>query len=980
MKRIIVAMIAMSAFALSGTPAAAQQTTGNIQGRVVDAQKAAVPGVTITAKSASTGFTRTEVTDAEGVYRLNGLPVGTYDLHAELSGFSPYDFKGVIVNVGQATDINVELKVAGVAENVSVTAESPLIQTSSSSVGGVVDIGRIENLPLNGRQFANLAATIPGVGLGFHSDPTKSTQYAPQIGGGNGRNLNYQIDGGDNNDDTVGGLLQLFPLEAIQEFNFITSRYKAEYGRSNGGVMNIVTKSGTNNLQGSWFTLFRDTKMNAKTETERLNKADKQDYRRYQFGGSAGGPLVRDRAHFFGAFERTQQDTFQIVNTLGLFPQFDGIVGTPYRETLGTGKVTANLSPAQYLAVRYGRNTNSQPYGADPLTPESGWGKSTNSFNSINLNHNWVLGGSKLNEFIFQYADFINAISANSGDPTRIFPNGVSIGQNGNTPQSTAQKKYQFRNDFSWNVSGKGGLGHDFKIGVNFINEPRLFITFNTGTNDYTYNHLTNDLNGPVSSVTRNGGAAEANVPLKQYATYLQDDFRVNDKLTLNLGVRYDYISGYQIDQSKNPNYVKVQAAGRAGRLNGIKGMENFGKDPKEDRNNVQPRLGFAYDVRGNGTDVIRGGWGIYQDMGYTNANVLFAAIDATGIGSGSVFNVDNPAGIRNPDGSFYRVGQPINNIASQNQAGSGALPLIGQFVDPRLQVPYTRQLAFGWSHQLMRSTVFSVDFVRNEGRDLNVRPRINTRPVGQPTAPRRLTFLGLEPNAAGTRPAVSRGRSEYTGLIMGLKRRMLNGVDFSGSYTLSKSRSTIGTAGDELNANNLQEAELLYDDPRTFGPTSRTDARHQGTVAAVLQWKGLTVSPIFLFRSALPVSITEGLDLNQNGERNDLPAKAYQFDGVGKAPKEIGDCKTWNCGRGAPRTQMNLRVSKAFRLVGSSRIEAIGEIFNVLNAKNPSSFRGARLLGNGAPNPDFLQPSEYSGDFQNPEQRVGQIGFRFSF
>ncbi len=143
-----------------------------------------------------------------------------------------------------------------------MTAASPMIESTVSSVGGVVDISRIESLPLNGRQFANLAATIPGVGLGMHADPTKSTQFSPQINGGNGRNLNYQIDGGDNNDDTVGGLLQLFPLEAIQEFNLVTSRAKAENGRSNGGVMNIVTKSGTNDLHGSFFEMFRDTAMN----------------------------------------------------------------------------------------------------------------------------------------------------------------------------------------------------------------------------------------------------------------------------------------------------------------------------------------------------------------------------------------------------------------------------------------------------------------------------------------------------------------------------------------------------------------------------------------------------------------------------------------------------------------------------------------------------------------------------------------------
>jgi hypothetical protein len=213
MKRVIFALI-VAALGLA-MPAVAQQTTGNITGRIVDGQGAAVPGVTVTAKNPQTGFTRSDVSDGEGTYRLNSLPVGTYDLTAELQGFKGVENKGIVVNVGQTLDVNMALSVATVQETVTVTGESPLIETSNSSVGGVVDIGRIENLPLNGRQFANLAATIPGVGLGYHTDPTKSTQFSPQINGGNGRNVNYQIDGGDNNDDTVGGLLQLFPLEAI---------------------------------------------------------------------------------------------------------------------------------------------------------------------------------------------------------------------------------------------------------------------------------------------------------------------------------------------------------------------------------------------------------------------------------------------------------------------------------------------------------------------------------------------------------------------------------------------------------------------------------------------------------------------------------------------------------------------------------------------------------------------------------------------
>ena len=960
-------------FTVLSMPAFAQQTTGTILGRVLDAQGAAIPGATVTATSPATGFVRTVVSDTEGSYRLSALPVGQFDLTVELPGFASIDRKGITVNVSQTLTIDFALKVANVAETITVTGQAPLIEASASSVGGIVDIGRIESIPLNGRQFANLAATLPGVGLGNHSDPTKSTQYSPQINGGNGRNVNYQIDGGDNNDDTVGGLLQLFPLEAIQEFNFVTSRSKAENGRSNGGVMNIVTKSGTNNLHGSFFTLFRDTAMNGITTTEKNNKAAKGDYRRYQYGGSFGGPIVQNKVHYFAAVERTQQDTFQVVNTKGLFPSVDGTYATPYRETLLNVKATANVTANQYLAVRYGRNQNSQPYGAAANRAPSAWGDSGNSFNSVNLNHNWVLAGNKLNEFIFQYADFANLITANSSDPYKIFPNGVAIGQSPNTPQTTEQKKWQFRDDFTWNITGMGGIGHNMKAGVNFINEPRLYITFNSGKGVAQHTYLTDDVNGAISNVTLNDGDASANVPLKQYAFYVQDDWSVTDKLTINAGLRYDLIDGFQFDQSKNPNFVIMQNAGKAGLLTGIKGLENFGQTPKNDTNNWQPRIGFAFDVRGDGRDVIRGGWGIYMDMAYTNSNALFAASDATGKGFGAVLSVDNQSGILNPNGSLYQAGQPLTNISSQNQANPNVKPLFGQFTDPLLQMPYTLQTSVGWSHELTPSTVFTVDFVRADGRDLNVRPRINTRIIG--TTTRRLAFLGISPNAAGTRPAISRGESKYTALITGVKRRLTNNLDYTATYTLAQARSQIGTAADELNSNLLQDATLLYDDPKIFGPTSRTDARHQGAFAMVWMAKGFTIAPTYFYRSPLPVQTIQGRDANLNGENNDLPLKAYKFTSPGQAPKEIGDCKTWNCSRGAWRTQMNLRVSRGFSIGGKARVEAIGEIFNLLNASNP-----AFTIVNNQLSALFMQPNAYAGDFQQPEQRVGQVGFRFSF
>ena len=646
--------------------ATAQQTTGNLTGRVTDPQGAAVPGTTITAKNPLTGFARSEPSDAEGIYRIGGLPIGLYDVLAELQGFTTVSRKNVEVNVAQTHTLDFNLKVAALAETVNVTGAAPLIETTASSVGQVVDTRRIENLPLNGRQFANLAATVPGVGLGFHSDPTKSTQYAPQINGGAGRNVNYQIDGGDNNDDTVGGLLQQFPLEAIQEFNFITQRFKAEYGRSNGGVMNVVTKSGTNIWSGSLFELFRDTKMNAETETEHLadranaaagrSVTGKNPYRRNQFGGSFGGPIARDRVHFFVAVERTQQDLKQIVNTGGLVPGGDGTFAVPYRENVGTGKVSANLNSSHFLSVRYGRNTNTQAYDASPVHTFDNWGDSRNILNSMNVNHNWVVAVSKLNEFIFQYADFDNLIAARSSAPYLTFPNGVQTGANVNTPQSTQQKKYQFRDDFSWHLTGHGGLGHDFKTGINFINEPRMYLTFNTAKDVVVHSMLNNDANGPVQTITLSTGDSNANTPTKQYGLYIQDDWRVSDRFTVNAGLRYDIVDGLPFDQSKNPNFVKLQAAGAAGLLKGIVGLENFGLEPQIDRNNFQPRVGGVYDVRGNGRDIVRAGWGVYTDFGFANSNGLFASIDASGTFFGNVLNVSTPSGIRNPDGSFYRV------------------------------------------------------------------------------------------------------------------------------------------------------------------------------------------------------------------------------------------------------------------------------------------------------------------------------------
>src|SRR6266498_4121267 len=735
---------------VAAAPAFAQGTTGSIEGRISDEQGLALPGDTVFARNTATGFARSVVTDATGIYRFPGLPIGTYEVKADLAGFATVTRKDAVVNVSQNTGLDFRMTVATKSEEISVLAEAPLIDTKSSGVGEVVATAQIENLPLNGRQFGNLAALVPGVSLGFHSDPTKTTQYAPQVNGGNGRNINYLIDGGDNNDDSVGGLVQSFPLDSIGEFNFETQRFRADTGRANGGTIKVVTKGGTNDFRGSAFDLFRDKSLNGKSHTEEINNRPKGEYRKHQYGASLGGPIIKDKTHFFASFERIQQDTTQAVSTKGLFPDKDGAFAVPYRENMAVGKLTHQLSADHYLSLRYGFNNNSQPYGASPSSPPENWGLSKNTFHSANANLNSVLGGGKLNEFTFQFSYFLNTISENSTLPTETFPNGVTVGQSVNTPQTTEQHKFQFRDDFTFS---KGR--HEFKVGASFINEPVLDITFSTGQSP-NFTHLTDSRTSAISNISFNGsiggsGGSVAKIPNKQYALYLQDGWRVTDKLTLDLGVRYDYVTGFAFDQSGNLIYREVTAAAQRGVFasSGLPcpcvGFEDFGKSPQEDKNNIAPRGGFTYDVKGDGNFVLRGGAGRYYDFAYTNANILFAVVGAQS-SFGTVYQVNNTAGIRNADGSLYQVGQPL----PANQITNLSTPIPSHVATPRPKQPYTDQANLGFSKVLGRGFAVEVDGVYAHGQDLGTRPTLNRRING---GARR--FAGILPQSGTSSWAV---------------------------------------------------------------------------------------------------------------------------------------------------------------------------------------------------------------------------------
>jgi len=319
------------------------------------------------------------------------------------------------------------------------------------------------------------------------------------------------------------------------------------------------------------------------------------------------------------------------------------------------------------------------------------------------------------------------------------------------------------------------------------------------------------------------GGAVQANIPLDFYSGYVQDDWRATTRLTVNAGVRYDYVSGMPLDQSRNPNFQVMQAAGAAGRFAGTV-LDEFGTAPKADRNNIQPRVGFAYDVMGNGRDVVRAGWGLYTDFAYTNQNALNAAIDAQG-GGGFTFIVSNPAGIRKSDGSFFRASDPLSTIAAQNQVNPNIPPLAGQVQSPLLEQPYNA------TGQRWLDTPARLVNGAQRGRRTHRRTSRQHAAADQPARERAWRYPRRPGDPAELEPVPRRaqqGTSLYQAFIIGLNRRMSRHLDVSASYTLANATSIIGSSSDETDANLVQDVRDPFASVQN-APLTRTDARHRG-------------------------------------------------------------------------------------------------------------------------------------------------------
>lgn len=938
-------------------PAASAQTAGSaLTGTVRDADGAALPGVTVTATNKDTGFDRVAVTGSEGKFSLPALPVGVYNVVAELSGFATVTVEDVRLNVATTRSLEIQMSNASVEEQITVVDEAPLVQTTPS-IGTVVSEDQLENLPLNGRQFANLAILAPGTGLSYNSDPTKPGQLTVALNGGIGRNVNYIIDGGDNTDDTIGGALQNFNLESVAEFNIQTQQYKAEYGRSTGGVLTVVTKTGTNDFKGSGWGFFRKDSLATKTESEKLAGADKQAYDRKQYGAALGGPIVKDKAHFFATYEKTDRTTAYTVNTGGVLPNVDGSsINLPFKDELATVKATYDVSPKQYLQVRYGYQKNSDKYGASPLAAPDSLGTVSNEFSSILAGHTLQFGSDTLNEFVFQYTKFDNLISADSNNPTIYFPSGAHTGQNINTPQSTHQVKYQYKDDLSFSRT-IGGRTHQFKAGLNYVHEPILGGDFSTGLNGQ-FALKTDAPGSPVTDITFFGGFFGEQTPVDQYSIYIQDDFFVNDRLTINAGLRYDYWDGFDLDQRSNPiwQYLSTQTKFNESYLRDFQGGR--GGVLKNDSNNIGPRLGFTYDLSGDGRKLLRGGWGIYYDFPYTNATILFPTA-AVASNYGVSYNVHDDNGIKNPNGSFYQPGQPL----PPNQLPGGDVFPPNEVASPTLATPYAAQGSLGYSWQATSWLGLNVEAVRINYRDIPYRFRANpfndanhngTVDNGET---RRFPFGNF-------RVWYGDGQANYSGINLSGRARLSDKFELQGFYTYSETTGNVLAGADEFRITDAghqadiggarRDVSANPLDPqceKCFGPLN-TDARHKITLSGLYRAPlGINLSGMLRYRSALPYTKFVAADLNGDGYPYDFPGKG----GV-------------NSERGASFTQIDLRVSKDFSFANDYGFELIAEVFNLFNSKNEAVFNR------------FGQANAYAGDPGQGEQRLAQLGVRVHF
>lgn len=846
----------------------AQEPFGSIEGTVKDPQGAIVQNATVTVRNLATNAAKNVTTDQDGYYRVLQLQPGFYEVKASATNFKQSVVASVQVQVGQIASADVALEVGGASETVTVTPTSEAqIERTDNTVSGVVGTRQIENLPLNGRNFLDLAQLQPGTEKvdGASFDPTKANFTGISIGGQAGRSTQITVDGGSVVDNVVGTTVQNFSQEIVQEFQIGLSNFSLATGASGSGSVNVVSRSGSNEFRGNAFIFARDDKFAAFPALNRLDdahlipaaaQATRIPFDRQQFGGTIGGPIIKNKLFFFTSYEQNNQDGSSIYNPAKA-PSFAGFASNPFDEKLFTGKIDWVVNDRATTFFRYSFNDNKAvgpfPLASGILPRES----ASNIFTSndqvvTNRAHNFVggltyaFGSNMSNNLVVNYSNFKNVINPFTVGVPEIRLNPEQdwrSGTNAITPQETPQKRFQIRDDVTW-IKGR----HTFNFGGNFertsigglfvFANPVRIRLFSTDANGdpLTFNTEADFLNTSVQDISM--GIGDPNLPFNHVGNtknnriqvYAGDAWKITPRLTVNFGLAYRWDSNLWNHDLARPAVIAP--------------LFEEGTAPSgRDNNNFAPRVGFAWDPMGRGKTVIRGGFGVYYDNTIDNLR-LFERADLGPVGAeqflvGTAIVSPLLNGIGG-DGRFNR-GQitlaqmlalyPSIRADLESRLTTCTLPtalectgsVSGPIFSNNFQVPYSLQYSIGVQQELPYNLILQADYNYRKGLG-----EVQVFDINQADS-----IAGPRLGAAFPFPipyADSSGFSTYSGLLARVDRRFRNGFQFTGSYALSSfkafSADALGLGGAPTDLNNLRA---------DFGPAG-LDRRHRFVFSAIYE------------------------------------------------------------------------------------------------------------------------------------------------
>ncbi|HEY0703952.1 MAG TPA: carboxypeptidase regulatory-like domain-containing protein [Candidatus Acidoferrales bacterium] len=899
------------------TTTMAQVPTGTLNGIVRDPHQVGVGGANVLASNLATGATHETISNSAGLYSIPDLAPGSYGLRIEFDGFAPTDFTPVLLEAGRVTTVDADLKLATVGQTVNVSASNTSVELTQSMIQGQINSQTIETLPLNGRNFLELAYLVPGNRPAPNFDPTKTNTLEVSSAGGIGRGGNITVDGGDNNDEVVGGTLSNFPQDSIQEFQIATGRFSAEVGRSGISVINIVTKSGSNQYHGSLFDYERNRHLQALPYTfDRSQPTPPFD--REQFGGSVGGPIQTNKLWWFASAEYRNQNAAIETGTRDFATQeiLNTSAPAPLREALVSTRLDYQFDANNTFMARYSfdRSTDTAAAEAASVTPLQTAAERQNSLNRFNsIVGNWVrtISPTKVNSVIFHFDTFLNSIPAfpNSlptTDPDLgltnelIFP-GLADGVNFNVPQSTHLNRYQIGDNFSWAL-GQHTLhfGGDYQRPtatgeINVFGSGTVFLTSNfyLPGKDLNGDGVLNDLDIPIGGAAQSAAPIQP-VPIPQISNsyiglYLQDDWRVTHNLTLNLGLRWDFdtdATGTDSNHGPCPSLFVEPTKPCVWLANVI----DLRRHP--DSKDFGPRVGFAYDPFGKGKSVIRGGFGIYYDRivfevpGYERVQDDRALTINQYSGSVCTFPGDpDPPDLNTCfapiPGDVFASGSPTlaNPFSGQRQtSGVGII-----VVDKNAHHPMFQQTSLGFQQQFGSSWLVSADGLYIFGqRELIAQFLRNTTS----TSP-YISCPGNNIPCTATDPlngvsdqvtlAASAAKSWYDGLLINVQHKPVRAGPvtylFNVAYTLSKSLDD--SDDDQVPSyTTVENVNLLQGTvgAKTEKGYAASDERHRLTAYGLIQmpW-GFSLAPLYTYGSGVPAD-TFLPDLTLNGQS--LPAR----------------------------------------------------------------------------------------------------------